>query len=218
VTGILKKVYFIAGLGADSRSFGFLDLSFCNPQFVPWLPPLPKETLSSYAERMFSFINDEKATIAGVSFGGMIATEIAKKHPGTNVIIISSCKTYLEIPPYLRFWRFFPVYNFHSNRIKAFGGRFVLNILGAKGNEQKKVQQEILKSSDPVFIRWAVHAILTWNNTVIPQNVIHIHGSADPLLPYRYVKAHYTINKGRHLMIMDNGGEGSELLRKLILT
>jgi pimeloyl-ACP methyl ester carboxylesterase len=215
---ILKKVYFIAGLGADSRSFGFLDLSFCNPQFVHWLPPRAKETLTSYAERIFSSINNETATIVGVSFGGMIATEIAKKHPGTKVIIISSCKTYLEIPRYLRFWRHLPVYKYHSNKIKAFGGQFVLNILGAKGIEQKKLQQEILKSSDPLFIRWAVHAILTWNNIVIPQNVIHIHGSHDQLLPYRYVKADHTIDKGRHVMIMDNAGELSDLLKKLIFT
>ena len=51
-----------------------------------------------------------------------------------------------------------------------------------------------------------------------PKNVIHIHGTADRLLPYRYVKADYIINNGEHVMIMDKGEEVSELLKKLITT
>lgn len=212
----MKKVHFISGLGADSRSFGFLDLSFCNPRFVQWITPSPDDTISSYAEKLFGSIDDENATIAGVSFGGMLATEIAKNHPGTKVIIISSSKTYLEIPRYLRFWRYFPVYKLHSAKTKKYAGQFVLSILGTKGVEQRKVQQEILKDTDPLFIRWAIHAIVNWKNTAIPKNVIHIHGTADRLLPYRYVKADHAIDKGEHVMIMDHANELSELLKKLI--
>ena len=214
----MKKVYFISGLGADSRSFGFLDLSFWDAQFIRWITPSPDETLASYAEKLFASINDEQATIVGLSFGGMLATEIAKKHPGTKVIIIASSKTHLEIPLYLRFWRHFPIYKFHSSRTKNYAGQFVLSILGTKGIEQRKVQQQIMKDSDPLFTRWAIHAILHWNNTVIPKNVIHIHGTADRLLPYRYVKADHVINNGEHVMIMDKAEEISELLKRLITT
>ncbi len=215
---MVKKVYFISGLGADSRSFQFLDLSFCDSRFVQWITPSPNDTVPSYAEKLFQTINDENAIIAGVSFGGMLATEIAKNHPRTKVIIISSSKTYLEIPPYLRFWRYFPVYKLHSAKTKNSAGQLVLSILGTKGVEQRKVQQEIMKDSDPSFIRWAIHAILNWNNTVIPKNVIHIHGTSDRLLPYRYVSPDYTIKNGEHVMIMDHAGELSELLRKLVVT
>lgn len=212
----MKKVYFIAGLGADRRSFGFLDLSFCDPQFVQWVTPASDDTITSYAEKLFEAIDDENATIVGVSFGGMLATEIAKNHPGTKVIIISSSKTHLEIPRYLRFWRYFPIYKLHSDKTKNSAGQLVLSILGTKGVEQRKLQQEIMKDSKPLFVRWAIHAVVNWNNTVIPKNVIHIHGTADKLLPYRYVKADYIIDKGEHVMIMDNAAELSELLKKLI--
>lgn len=214
----MKKVYFIPGLGADSRSFGFLDLSFCDTQFVQWIKPKPNETLPSYAERMYTSINDENATIVGMSFGGMLATEIAKNHPNTKVIVIASAKTYLEIPAYLRMWRYFPVYKFHTNTIKNYSAGFVLSILGAKGVEQKKLQQEIMRDHDSAFIRWAIGAIVSWNNTVVPKNVIHIHGNADKLLPYRYVKADYTINEGEHVMVMDLAEEISALLKRLVTT
>lgn len=214
----MNKVYFISGLGADKRSFGFLNLSFCKAQFVEWLTPLPNETLSSYAARLFTSINDEEATIVGLSFGGMLATEMAKQHPKAKVIIISSAKTYREVPAYLRFWRYFPVYKFFSNNRMKDSGKLVLKILGAKGAEQIKVQHEILNSSDPSFTRWAMNAILTWDNTDVPANVVHIHGTADKLLPYRFVKAHYPITNGEHLMIMDNADEISALLTTLCTT
>jgi pimeloyl-ACP methyl ester carboxylesterase len=212
----MKKVYFISGLGADKRSFGFLDLSFCEPVYIQWLPPNSKETLAEYAERLFKLINDEEATIVGLSFGGMLATEMAKHHPKTKVIIISSAKTYKEIPGYLRFWRMMPVYNyFPEKRMKSSGG-VILRILGARGAEQKKVQHEIIQASNPAFTRWAMDAIVKWNNTTIPENVIHIHGMADRLLPYRYLKAHHVIDGGEHVMIMDKAAEVSALLKRLI--
>lgn len=212
----MQKVYFISGLGADSRSFGFLDLSFCDPHFIQWITPSFDETLGSYAEKLFASINDEKAVIVGLSFGGMLAAEMAKRHPGTKVIIIASAKTRFEIPRYLRFWRHFPIYKLHSNRTKSYAGNLVLSILGTKGAEQRAVQQQILRDSDPVFTRWAIHAILNWNNTVIPKNVIHIHGTSDKLLPFSYVKADHIINNGEHVMIMDKAAEVSLLLKKIV--
>jgi pimeloyl-ACP methyl ester carboxylesterase len=213
----MKEVYFITGLGADNRSFKFLDLSFCEPVFIQWVLPMPYESLSSYAERLFAQINDEQATIVGLSFGGMLATEIAKNHPQTKVIIIASAKTYKEIPAYLRFWRHFPIYKLHSQKVKNYSGQFVLSILGSKGEAQKKLQRDILKDSDPTFTKWAMDAIVNWRNTIVPKNITHIHGSADKLLPYRYVKADYTIAGGEHVMIMDVADEVSALLKKLIV-
>ena len=213
----MKKVFFLSGLAADERSFQFLDLSFCEAQFIEWKKPAPDETLASYAEKLFADINDEKAIIAGLSFGGMLAAEMAKNHPDTKVIIISSAKTYLEIPRYFRLWRHFPIYNLHFHQTKSLSEPFVSAILGPKGAEQKKVQKQIMKNADPAFTRWAINAIVNWRNTIVPKNVIHLHGTADKLLPYRYVKADYTIQKGEHVMLMDEAQEVSELLKRLIV-
>ncbi|MDB5191189.1 MAG: alpha/beta hydrolase [Segetibacter sp.] len=210
------KVYFISGLGADKRAFSFLDLSFCDPVFIDWPEPLPAETLGGYAERLYSKINDEHATVVGLSFGGMLATEMAIKHPALKVIIIASAKTYREIPGYLRFWRKLPVYNYLPKTKMKVAGKFVLRILGAQGSAERALQYQILQESNPMFTRWAMHAIVNWKNETVPQNLVHIHGSADKLLRYKYVKAHHTIKDGQHVMIMDKAAELSELLKKLI--
>ena len=213
----MKKVYFISGLGADRRAFSFLDLSFCHPVFIEWPAPSANETLESYSEKIFQTIGDEKAIIVGLSFGGMLATEIAKKHPHTAVILVSSCKTYKEIPAYLRFWKYIPLYKLHSNRLKKFSGLVPSKVLGVTGTEQKKIQRQILNDSDPSFTRWAIGAILHWKNMIVPPNITHIHGTADSLLPYKYVRPNHTIQGGAHIMIMDKAREVSDLLRKIIV-
>lgn len=161
-------------------------------------------------------MNDEEAIIVGLSFGGMLATEMAIHHPRTKVIIVSSAKTYKELPFYLRMWRHLPVYKLHSQKNKILMGRFALNILGSKGEEQKKLQLQILTDSDPSFTRWATGAILNWKNTIVPKNVVHIHGTADKLLPYRFVKADYTVDGGEHVMLMDMHSTISALLKKIV--
>ncbi|HQV56104.1 MAG TPA: alpha/beta hydrolase, partial [Chitinophagaceae bacterium] len=86
----MKKVYFISGLGADKRAFSFLDLSFCEPIFIDWIKPVDNESLYQYAMRLKEQINEPSPIIVGVSFGGMLATEIAKSDASAKVIIISS--------------------------------------------------------------------------------------------------------------------------------
>ena len=113
----MKKVYFISGLGADKRAFSFLDLSFCEPQFIEWIKPLEKESLKSYALRLRKQIPEEHPTVVGVSFGGMLATEMAKEDKLMNVIIIASNKSSAEFPAYLRVGKYLPVYKWLPEKL-----------------------------------------------------------------------------------------------------
>jgi hypothetical protein len=89
-------------------------------------------------------------------------------------------------------------------------------LLGGKTRDEKKLLHQIIRESDMGFIRWAISAILHWKNMTIPANITHIHGSADKLLPFRYVKADYRIEGGTHVMTLDKHQEISQLLEKLI--
>lgn len=211
------KVYFISGLGANKRAFNFLDLSFCEPVFIDWPKPGHGETLPEYAARLRETIKDENPIIVGVSLGGMIATEMAKNDPNIKAIIISSNKCSKEFPGYLRMWRHFPVYKWVPEKVVKLTRGITKRLVGLKGEEQRKLFAQILEETDHKFTVWAIDAILAWNNTTIPPNVIHIHGSRDTLLPSRYVKADYIIKGGRHIMIMDYAEEISVLLRRLIV-
>jgi pimeloyl-ACP methyl ester carboxylesterase len=212
----LKKVYFISGLGADKRAFSFLDLTFCEPIFIEWIAPLSKETLSQYALRLKEQINDAAPIIVGVSFGGMLATEIAKTNPAAKVIIISSNKVKKEFPRLLLIGKYIPAYKWMPLQLIKRGAAIQQFFFNPKGEKQKMVFNTIINESDTHFTRWAIEAILKWENKEVPENLIHIHGTADKLLPFRLVKENYAIKDGTHLMIMNNASEITELLRKLI--
>lgn len=212
----MQNVYFIPGLGADKKAYSFLDLSFCNPIFIDWVEPLPNEGLQNYAMRLLTQIKEQNATIVGLSFGGMLATEMAKHNPYLKVIIVSSNKVCTEFPKFLKIGKYVPVYKWVPNKaIKKFGLLFS-KILGSKGSKQKAVQQQIIKDTDPQFTKWAISAIMHWQNTTLPNNLVHIHGTADKLLPYYLVQADYTIEGGEHLMVMDKAEEVSDILKQLI--
>lgn len=212
----MKKVYFISGIGADKRVFSFLDLSFCEPIFIDWIAPIKKESLESYALRLRNKIPESHPIIVGISFGGMLAVEMAKADQNIQPIIIASNKTASEFPGYLRASKYFPLYKWIPGKIikiSAFSFRW---IMGSEGKEQKKVLGEIMRDTDMQFVKWAIDSILTWKNEEIPKNIIHIHGTADKLLLYRRVKADYTIKGGTHVMPLEKHEEISALLKKLI--
>jgi len=211
----MKKVYFLSGLGADKRAFSLLDLSFCEAIFIDWIRPQEKESLENYALRLRRQIPEEHPVVVGVSFGGMLASAMAKADPLMNIIIIASNKSSLEFPFYLRLGKYFPVYRWLPEKIIRSGRSFNW-VFGVKDKEQKKLLAEILADIDPSFLKWAIDAILHWKEKNVPANVKHIHGTADKLLPYRLVKADYEIKGGTHLMSINRPVEISSLLQRLV--
>lgn len=213
----MGKVYFIAGLGANKRAFEYLELSWCEPLFIDWIPPLQNESLKGYALRLRQVIKEENPVVIGVSFGGMLTTEMAKAEPGMKAIIISSNKTHKEFPGYLRMWKYLPVYKWVSPSLIKTGGHFTTRIIGPEGQLQRETFKKIVAETDPSFTQWAVDAILHWNSTQVPVNLTHIHGTADRLLPIRFTRPHHVVQGGKHIMIMDKGAEISALLKQLII-
>ena len=212
------KVYFISGLGADYRVFSLLELSFCEPVFIGWIKPQPNESLPHYAARLLEQIPETSPIIVGISFGGMLVTEMARQNQKIRAIIISSNKKSSEFPNYLRIGKYLPAYQWMPDR--ALKQILLMNswVLGGKGLEEKKLLRQIINDTEIGFVKWAISAILRWVNEEIPTNLVHIHGKLDKLLPCKLVKADYVIEKGTHVMTLDNATEVSILLKKLILT
>lgn len=211
-----KKVYFISGLGADRTVFQELDLSFCEPVFLDWITPHKKESLQHYALRLAQSIQEPDATIVGLSLGGMMATEIVKKHPSMKAIIISSNRTSKEFPFYSRFLiRYFPLYKLVNKKIMMLIFPVTAWILGAKTADQKKMLKAVIQHTSMPFVKWCIWALGKWKQEDNQPNVIHIHGTKDKLLPFQYVHPDYSINNGEHLMIRNRAPELSALLLKL---
>ena len=79
----MKRIYCISGLGADERIFQKLKIKDAELHALQWIRPENNESISQYAMRFKSQINEENPVILAVSFGGLITINgiLLKREP-----------------------------------------------------------------------------------------------------------------------------------------
>lgn len=184
---------------------------------VKWIPPLQNESIDSYAKRILTQVTSPSPILVGLSFGGIMAIEVAKLIGTEKVILISSVKTRDEIPFYfrlagsIRLHRLIPVKQLKSSN-------FLSNwFFGVEMPKGKNLLKNILLYTDPVFLKWAIDKILTWKHFgPNPIQLEHIHGDRDRILPIRLVQSPIVIKGGGHLMTLDKHEEINRCLAKIL--
>lgn len=209
-----NPIYLISGLGADERIFQHLDFGQFEPKFVKWIVPKYNESLKSYAQRLAQQIETEKPIIVGVSFGGMLAIEIAKHIDCQQVILVSSAKTKHEIPFICRLFGQSNLHKLIPSALLKKANTLTYWLFGMTTKSDKSLLKSILYNTDSTFLKWAINAIVHWDNTEILDNVVHIHGNADHILPINCIqKVDFKIEDGGHLMIYNQAERLNEVLK-----
>lgn len=204
------KIFAISGLGADKRVFDYLTLKY---ELIPveWTKPNLNESIIQYSRRLikeYKIDKEDEFGILGVSFGGLIGTEISKLTEPKFTILISSVETRSEL----------------SGIIKLVGKSRILEWIPDKflnppktiahylfGTEKKELLNSILNDTDLYFTKWAVNELVHWKNKNRINNLIKIGGSKDKLLPPKG-KNTIIIENGEHFMIVDRAIEISEII------
>ncbi|WP_245957615.1 alpha/beta hydrolase [Niabella yanshanensis] len=214
-----RKIYCIPGFGADDKIFTNLSIDNAELIFINWLKPLPKESYKNYVLRMAEKIQEPAPVIIGVSFGGMVALEIAKTRPVKQVILVSSIKNTDELPGKwkligrLRLNHIFPIQRIQANeRFFAMANKR----LGALTKEEQDFANHYRRIIDKEYMIWALNQILNWRNAEVPANVVHIHGDADLIFPIKPLKPTHIIHGGTHMMIMNRAAEISAIINKVV--
>lgn len=212
-------VYFLSGLGADRRMFSKLNLpDHLTIKHIDWIPQLKNESLANYASRLLMQIDTSKPfQLVGLSFGGIIATEISKIIKPTQIIIISSVSTCEQIPWYYKLAERLHLHLLLPNGLLKSSNAFTYWLFGIKTTEGKKLLKQILFETDGKYLKWALVKIAAWDNKIRTENLFHIHGTADKLLPIKFVQPDRKIIGGSHLMVYDKSEEISQLLTEKIV-
>lgn len=209
------KVYFISGLGADERVFQYLNLLGTEKVFIKWEKPLKRESLTSYAGRLISQIDTSKPVyLIGVSFGGMIAQEIAKQINCTKVIIISSIKSSAEFSWPLKCVKLLQLHLLCPKALFKWSNRITANFyFSIQSKQEAQLLSQIINDTDLDFLVWAIHEIINWqtpNEKTIP--LLHIHGTNDRIFPIGNLKNYLPIKNGGHFMIVNQSKAISEII------
>jgi pimeloyl-ACP methyl ester carboxylesterase len=213
------NVYFISGLGADRKAFERIKLpSKFSPHYLDWIPPLQNESLDDYAKRIAEGIDTSQPfSVVGLSMGGMIASSMTSFLHPEKTILISSIGCNKEFPPLLRFarktkaYKLLPGFIFRSKNVGV-----IQRLFGTKTKNEKALISYFISRLDPTFMKWAIGAIVNWQNCERPKQIFHIHGNKDKMFPVKYTIPNAIIKNGSHFMVWTKAGEVSKILEQAL--
>ena len=215
-----KKIFFISGLGADSRAFTLIqEFKGYQNVFLEWVPHQKNDTIVSYTAKLFENQQpNENDVIVGLSFGGLIALEAAKHYSIKKIILLSSFRDKRDLTKLNQFLLNIRAYAIMPNfRINWFD-KIALQFFSIKSEEGKKGLLDMMQKTNPKFIKWALKQIrLSYYPNNINIELHNILGTKDKLvalwkLPHNN---HYIKNAG-HLMVYENADEVNCILEKLL--
>jgi pimeloyl-ACP methyl ester carboxylesterase len=211
------KAYLLSGLGCDKRAYCRLKFpEGIEPVHVDWLTPFPGERLNAYVDRLILQLDTSTPFyLIGLSFGGMIACMMAEKIKPVKTIIISSIANRDELPPVMKFMGVSGLYKLIPNRKLKSSNPVMNKLFGVKDDESRSLLNEIVKDTEPAFIRWAVGSIVQWEQTQCCLEPVRIHGMDDRILPPKKFKPHYRISNSGHFVVFDSAEEVSAILREI---
>ncbi|MDR2122053.1 MAG: alpha/beta hydrolase [Flavobacteriaceae bacterium] len=229
------KVYFIPGLGASSKCFKFITLpKGFEKIYIDWFTPEGSETLEEYTRKMAEAVDSsEPFILVGYSFGGVIVQEMNKFLNPEKTILIASMKNNEQIPGYFpfvkktRLVKWFPM-SFFSNKSflsYAFARTVYFKTRSVRLKEEIRLE-EYMSQLNPAYMRWSLNTITKWKSTIECKNLYQIHGTKDPIFPYRLIQKSYnpenekylkTIEGASHLLVLEKPWKVNEAFENILL-
>jgi pimeloyl-ACP methyl ester carboxylesterase len=216
------QLILLPGLGADHRLLAPQRQEF--PQLVvpAWIPPLRNESLPGYAARMTETVrpsHDTPLVLGGVSFGGMLACEMARHLKPAAVALIASCRTRHGLRrPYRAGRWLLPLVPVQAWDIAKLFASPAARLGSRVSPPQREVLVTMFREMDSRFMHWVLQAILRWEPTPLEGiRVFQIHGRRDLLIPARRVEADRIIPDGGHLINVTHAKEVNAFIGSAII-
>jgi pimeloyl-ACP methyl ester carboxylesterase len=212
--GNTLNIYLLPGLGADERLFQFLDLSGHNVTHIKRIVPVKNERIEDYVARISDQIKGDDVVLIGMSFGGVLAIELAKIIEVDKVILISSVADFTELPMIYRLAGKLRLQKLLTGGILKRSHRIMNWVMGANEPIRRTLLSDMLRDTNEDFLHWAIDTIVTWRNTTVPKNLFRIHGDRDKVLPLR--RADYLIENGGHIMVANRADEVTAAIKHIL--
>lgn len=209
------QILLLPGMTPDARVYERLLERLPTATVVPWIEPCPNESLSAYAKRLAESIpTQEDAIVCGVSFGGIVAREVAAHLNAKVCVLISSVRHPRELPPWFRVFRLLARLPLEP----------MLGVIGSAGRRfprryrtSSTARWTKLAGPEGAWHRWATAAVLRWTTSTEMDEtpVFQIHGDRDTTFPLRYVNPDVVVRGGGHTLAQTHAAEIVEILTGL---
>ncbi|MFD1467849.1 alpha/beta fold hydrolase [Hymenobacter caeli] len=208
--------YLIPGLGADERVFQRWQLAGAV-HVLQWLPPQSAaEGLPHYAARLAAAVPPgQPCWVVGVSFGGLLALEVARLRPRARAVLVSSLAGPHELRWLLRLARATGLYRLVPPALLQQMPRLAGWAFGVKTRGEYALLRQIIADTDPAFARWAIGQLLRWPGVPGPGPAARLHGGRDRLLPAPNAGIDYLVADAGHFLVVSHAAPISRFLNQL---
>jgi pimeloyl-ACP methyl ester carboxylesterase len=212
------RLVLFSGMGADGRLFRLIRIPEAEIVTPDHSEPLRGETLIQYASRVANNLNIQRTDIiGGVSFGGMLAGEIARQRPVAGLILLGSCVRPERLPLSYR-WveiigRLIPDFVF---RLRSWGPlvRWRFAPLTA---DAETCLIEMARTYGLAQIRTFGRMVIGWkglDNIHCP--VLSIHGGGDRIIPLKCADPDLILKDAGHAFTLTHPDETNSAIREFL--
>ena len=214
-----KKIYLLPGLGADARMYEPQLKVLRNTKVLEHFVPEKKDTLATYAQKISTQIDTTTPYILiGTSLGGMVAMELSKILQPDKVILLASVKARSELPIWMRSMKYLNAHKLMSGKnFRDLSNANIRRLISKRDTRVAQLLRDMHDSANLEFIEWAINAIVKWKSPQeIRPDIIHLHGTADRLFPFRNAKNAIPIKGGSHVMNLTQPHDINRVLLEIL--
>ncbi len=220
----MAQLIFLPGIGANHLLFSKTLAAFPQGKVPAWQVPLPKESLQHYAKRWASSFQSGPYVLVGMSFGGMVALELAKWVNTQSVVLLSSCWHSQAIRPYFRRWekisRWLPDFLMRP-LLRTLGPPVTARRQGISSAAEINLLIQMSREIDLPFARWAAFSAATWqcdlpSEQQQPYRLFALHGRKDVVIPLVEAPWVEVVEDGRHLLPLTHPDRVNAVIRKAL--
>ncbi len=212
-----ETVYLIGGLGLNASWIGKLSLSGKEIQPIDFPEPLFNETLTGYCQRLNETYTFTNSIIIGVSFGSLVAQEIARLFPVKKLIIISGFLKKEELAWYIQLALPLQLHRFISPQFLAKHSFALKYFFSVNNQHHLQLLKKGIACTPASFFSWAIGIISSFKGGQLPQSYFRIHGGSDKIIPLSpSINYDHVVPRGGHFMIIDRKEEILAVLSKYL--
>jgi pimeloyl-ACP methyl ester carboxylesterase len=212
------RLVLFSGMGADSRLFRSIQIPEAEIVTPDHTDPAQGETLTQYAARIAHGLNIQSIDIiGGVSFGGMLAGEIARQRAVAGLILLGSCLRPARLPSSYRC----------LERLGRFIPDFVLGLRSWRPlvrwrfapltRDAETCLIEMALSYPTAQIRAFGRMVVAWrgvDNVACP--VLSIHGDWDRIIPLKCAEPDLILKNAGHAFTLTHPDQTSSAIREFV--
>jgi pimeloyl-ACP methyl ester carboxylesterase len=206
-------------MGADERLFEPQRQHGIEFETLRLPPSRPGQSLADYAATVRDALDlAGPCVVGGVSFGGMLACELARVCTARCVILIASCQNPGGLRSHYRFveWISRLIPDPVIQRRAVVSGR-LLSTLECIDRHQQDVIMQMSRDVAVPQLRRIARMMLEWRPpSRWPCPVHHIHGDVDRIIPLSRVRPDEVVRGGGHLINMTHARQVNQFIGRCL--